>query len=607
MSMNPEERDPIQQPQPSPAEVNALLALYNTRRYAEAESRTRALLGKYPEFGFGWKLLGGALQMQGKDALAASRKVVELLPGDAEAHFNLGNILKELGQLDAALASYRNAVVVKPDFALVYYSMGNMQQGLGQLDAAVFSYRRAIQIKTDFAEAHTSLGSVLKDLDQFEASVASYRRALELRQDDAEAHARLGLVLQKFGQLDAAEASFHNALEINEKCINALLGTSRSCVVKGEINKAEETIKKVLEIQPNNLKARLELASVKKSQAGDENLVALLAVKEAAASNQVTLSNQMAIHLNFVLGKCFDDLSDHDQAFSHFMEGCKLKRSTYKYDPEKQTQFVDDVIRVFSQATIERLHGGGNPSSLPIFVLGMPRSGTTLIEQFIAGHPEVRSAGELPNMTMIAQRSSAESKARFPNNMLAINQADFGTWATDYVDGLQNRAPGAKHIIDKTPTNFFFVGLINLMLPNAKIIHVNRNPIDTCLSCFMQLFNRGHEHTYDLSELGRYYADYSRLMTHWRGVLPAGSFLDVKYERIVADKVTEVRRIIDFCGLDWNDSCLDFHKLNRTVNTASMMQVRQPIYNSSVERWRSYEKYLGPLLDVLSVLEPNNK
>ena len=192
--------------------------------------------------------------------------------------------------------------------------------------------------------------------------------------------------------------------------------------------------------------------------------------------------------------------------------------------------------------------------------------------------------------------------AGFPNNILALNQADIGTWAADYVAGLQSRAPDARRITDKMPTNFFFIGLIYLMLPNAKIIHVNRNPMDTCLSCFTQLFSRGHEQTYDLSELGRYFVNYSRLMAHWRSVLPTGAFLEVQYEEIVADQETEARRIIDFCGLDWNNACIDYHKLNRPVNTASMTQVRQPIYKSSVERWRPYEKFLGPLLDVLGEL-----
>jgi len=346
------------------------------------------------------------------------------------------------------------------------------------------------------------------------------------------------------------------------------------------------------------------LASVRKAQADDENLVALLAAKEALLNGQTSLSNEKVIHLNFVLGKYFDDLGDQDQAFSYFREGCELKRANLKYDAEKARQYFNDIIRIFNHATIEPLRGGGNPSSLPIFVLGMPRSGTTLTEQIIASHPDVYGAGELHDLNRIVQRNVAGEDTAFPNNIPGLTREDIGAWASDYVAGLHRRSPNAMHITDKMPGNFFYIGLIHLMLPNAKIIHVNRNPIDTCLSCYMQSFSSGQEFSYDLSELGQYYVNYSRLMAHWRNVLPAGAYLEVQYEDIVADQEKEARRIIDFCGLDWNEACIDFHKHSRPVKTASMTQVRRPIYKTSVERWRPYEKFLGPLLDALGELQP---
>jgi tetratricopeptide (TPR) repeat protein len=620
-------------------DVNALVALYNNRRYAETESQTRVLLGHYPNFAFGWKMLAGTLQMQGKDALTAFQKVVELMPDDAsaynnlgvalknrgrlgkavasyqqavllkpdyaEAHSNLGAALRDLGRLDDAVASYREAIACKPDFALAYYNMGNAQQKLGRREDAMTSYRLATEIKPDFVEAHFNLGSALKDLGQFDEAVTSYRKVVELKPDYVEAHKNLGIVLQKCEQLEAAEASFRKALEIDPACIEALLGVSYLYVVNGDTKRAEESIQNILAIQPDNSDARLMLAGLKKTRSDDENLAALLAAKEAALNSNTPMSNQKAIQLSFVLGKCFDDLGEHDRAFSHFIEGCKLKRATFEYDPEQMTQFFNDIMRIFNKETIERLRGGGNLTDLPVFVLGMPRSGTTLTEQIIASHPDVFGAGELSDLNMIAQRHVAGASGGFPHNIPAINQAYLAAWAADYVAGLQKRALDAKHITDKMPANFFFIGLIHLMLPNAKIIHVNRNPVDNCVSCFVQSFSSGHEYTYDLSELGRYYVDYARLMEHWRKVLPAGAFLDVQYEDIVADQESQARRIIDFCGLTWSDSCIDFHKYNRPVITASMTQVRQPIYKSSVERWRNYEKFLGPLLDTLGELVPN--
>jgi hypothetical protein len=204
--------------------------------------------------------------------------------------------------------------------------------------------------------------------------------------------------------------------------------------------------------------------------------------------------------------------------------------------------------------------------------------------------------------------ASTEKQVSFPNNFRILNKELLTEWGANYVVALKRRAPGARHITDKMPANFLAVGLIYLMLPNAKIIHVKRSPMDTCLSCFTRLFRRKQQgHTYDLAELGRYYADYVRLMNHWRSVLPAGSFLEVQYEDIVADQALQARRLIEYCGLEWNDNCLNFHKTQRPIRTASLTQVRQPIYTSSVERWRPYEKFLEPLLNALGDLVPNRE
>ena len=625
-----------QKPPPS-EEVNALLALYNARRYAEAESRTRALLNKYPEFGFGWKLLGGTLQMQGKDALPAFRKVTELMPVDPEAHFNLGVVLKGAGRLQDAAASNQKAIELKPDFAEAHSNLGNIQQELGQfgdavasyrlaikfkpdsaiaynnlgtalkdlgnLDAAIASYHKAIRLNPAYAEAYSNLGNVLKDLGRFDRAVENCRRALELNPDYAEAHSNLGNILKDIGQLENALASFHQALAIDPKCDKAILGESQLFMIKGEMELAEEAIMKALSFKPDNLEARFMLAQVRKTRTGDENLAALVKAEESVRNNLLVLPYQKAVSLNFALGKSFDDLGDHDRAFPHFIEGCRLKRATLEYDAEQMTRQFDKTIGIFDEDVIERLRGGGNLSETPIFVLGMPRSGTTLVEQIIASHPEVHGAGELPDMQTIAQREVSGTMG-FPGNILNLDGDTLRKWGDDYVAGLHRRAPDARRITDKMPINFWFIGLIHVMLPNAKIIHVRRNPVDTCLSCYTKLFSGALNQTYDLDELGRYYVDYARLMEHWRRVLPAGAFMDVRYEDIVADQEIEARSIIDFCGLEWNDACIDFHKHSRPVGTASVTQVRRPIYKSSVERWRHYEKFLGPLLEALGDLVP---
>ena len=616
---------------PSPAELNHLLALFNAGHHAELEKQARSLLERYPDSGFAWKVLGVTLQVQGKDSLSALRKAAEFLPGDAEAHYNLGNTLLLLGRLDEAEASYRRALQINPDDADTHFNLGNVLRNLGRLAEAEAGYRRALQLKPEHAEVHGNLGNILLESGRLDEAEASYRRALQFRPDYAMAHCNLGSLFQDLGRLSEAEASYRRALQlrpdwvdgyinlgstllyldrideadsllrlalrIRPDCAEAYSNLGDILLAQGRMEEAEASCRRALQINPDLAAAHLLLALARKAQVGDENLATLIAAWEAARSSKKPLPNKDAISLHFALGKSHDDIGDYATAFPHFLEGCRLKRATFDYDPDRVAQHFAGVMRNFDAATLDRLRGGSDPSQLPIFVLGMPRSGTTLVEQIIASHPEVYGAGELNDLAMILRHDI--TGAVFTDNLRSLDQTRLAAWGAEYVAGLQRRAPEARRITDKMPANFLAIGLIHLMLPNAKIIHVRRNPVDTCLSCFTTLFSHGQHHTYDLTELGRYYADYARLMEHWRKLLPAGAFLEVQYEDIVADQETQARRLIEYCGLEWNDACLDFHQNKRAVRTASMSQVRQPIYKSSVERWRPYEKFLGPLFDAL--------
>src|SRR5574340_384083 len=493
------------------------------------------------------------MQMQGKDSLSALRRAAEFLPDDADAHYNLGNTLLTLGRLDEAEAGYRRALQLGPAHVDAYYNLGNTLRNLGRLDEAEASYRRALQLKPDYAEVHGNLGNLMLEQGRLDEAEASYRRALQLKPGYAVAHYNLGNLLHDLNRLDEAEASYRRTLEIKPDHVGAHNNLGITLLDLGRMDEAEASHRRALEIDPDFVEGRFSLALVRKVQAGDENLAALVAIEEAAQKGATPLSDKEAVYLHFALGKSYDDTGDYEKAFPHFLKGCKLKRATFDYDPDRTTQHFASIMRVFDQPAMAR--------------------------RDIAG-------------------------AAFPDNLPLLDRERLAAWGAEYVAGLRRRAPDAPHITDKMPENFLAVGLIHLMLPNAKIIHVNRNPVDTCLSCFTKLFNHKQEHTYDLAELGRYYADYARLMEHWRKLLPGGAFLDVQYEDIVADQEAQARRIIEYCGLEWNDACLDFHKNKRPISTASMTQARQPIYKSSVERWRPYEKFLGPLLDALGELVP---
>ena len=329
---------------------------------------------------------------------------------------------------------------------------------------------------------------------------------------------------------------------------------------------------------------------------------------EKLAAKADGLSKTDRMQLDFGLGKAYADLEDHDRSFRHLLAGNAAKRSTIAYDEQATFALFDRIEALFTRELIEAKSGSGDPSPLPIFVIGMPRSGTTLIEQIIASHPVVYGAGELQtfNDVILTVRGPDGNSLPYPDFVSALDAGPLQQIGARYLAlvralSAKHGHAGAERITDKMPSNYYFAGLIQLALPNAKIIHTIRDPVDTCISCFSKLFSAEQNHTYDLGELGRYYKRYERLMAHWRTVLPPGRILDVRYEDVVADVEQQARRIIAYCGLPWTDRCLSFHKTDRPVRTASATQVRQPIYKSAVGRWRVYEQHVGPLLDALRI------
>jgi hypothetical protein len=315
-------------------------------------------------------------------------------------------------------------------------------------------------------------------------------------------------------------------------------------------------------------------------------------------SELASLPPPQRIYLHFALGKAYDDLGDAEAAFTHLNAGNTLKRRTNGYDESKALALFERIGRTFDPAFLADARVG-IADAAPIFVIGMPRSGTTLVEQIISSHPDVGAAGEISVMNDIAR-----ALGRFPEIVRTLGGDDLSRVGEEYVRRLHAYAPDAARVTDKTPSNMFFVGFIHLVLPNAKIVHVRRDPVDTCLSCYSQLFTREQGYAFDLGELGRYYRAYHHLMQHWRDVLPKERMLDVRYEDVVADTEGEARRLLAYCGLEWDERVLLFHQNQRAVGTASASQVRQPIYKTSVARWRRYETHLRPLLDALGDLAP---
>jgi len=585
---------------------NVGIAYFDKEEFDEAETYQQRALAIDPEFPAARNNLG-SIYRERKDrpaAIAEYRRVVEAHPGYIEAMNNLGAVLSEEDQAGEAQKILTRVLEVKPDYADAHCNLGLALMAQEQYDNALISFDRALKLRADYVEAHMGAARALQQTEQLPAAQTLARKAIALEPERSDGHSVLASIEGEMGYPEAALASYEEALRLDPDSTKALIGKGTLLMELGDLDESEALFRKAMEHDEDSVAARLSLVQVRKVKADDENLAAL----EAEAEGLGEMSKLKATALHFALGKCYDDTGQYDKAFPHFVEGGKLKRTKFDYDPAETVRTVDGIAGFFDAPTLARLRGG-DPSEVPVFVLGMPRSGTTLTEQIIASHPEAHGAGELPDLLNMANNpgnttDQAARQIRYPQTMQGLAPADIRLMGSRYVAGVTERAPDAARITDKMPANFFCVGLIHLMLPNAKIIHVMRNPVDTCVSGFSRLFSKGQAHTYDLTELGHYYVGYARLMDHWRKVLPEGAMLEVQYEELVTDHEPQARRLIDYCGLEWDDVCLDFHKTDRSIKTASVTQVRQPIYHTSMERWRHYEEFLDPLFDALGDLAP---
>ncbi len=561
-------------------------------------------------------------------AIACYERAIALRPRFAEAVSNKGNALRQFKRFAAAEAEYRRAIAINPSYAEAYNNMGSVLRDLERPAEAEPAYRRAIALKPTYIEAMNNLILALKDLKKYDEAVQLAQEVLARDPRNADAFAYLGAVHVDQKKIEPAFEALKKSLSLNPNKPETLNMLGRASFEANQPAKAIEAYRRAIAFKPdfadpyNNmgnalkelgrfdeaLKAFETCLSLSAETAGAYvNLVDamkftssddkhLLAMEDHLAKGEA-LSEERRMHLSFAAAKAYDDLKRYDEAFERLFEGNRLKRKTVEYDENAVLGYFDRIRNTITAEVVREKAGGGFASAKPIFVLGMPRSGTTLVEQILASHPLVKGAGELKDLndTVNSVRNKDGTQAPHPEFVPVLLPAEIAKIGEAYVTKLSRHAHGAERITDKMPSNFYFVGLIHLALPGAKIIHMNRNAVDTCLSCFTKLFAGEQQQTYDLAELGRYYRAYHGLMAHWREVLPPGSFLDVQYEDVVADTEGQARWILDYCGLAWDPRVLEFHRTERPVKTASSSQVRRPIYQSSVARWRNYEKFLEPL------------
>jgi len=568
-----------------------------------------------------------------EDAVGFYRQALEIRPKMAEALNNLGNALRMTGDIDGAMTAYQDALTHREIYPEAYNNLGTLLQQDRKLEEAEHALRKAIAQNPRYIEAFNNLANLQsaqkKDVEalrvlgdalkiapknpqtllitakiqlrrgNYPAAEQAARLALQEQPDNAEALTVLGQVLHETDRYDEALEVLERAVTANPNNPEALNFYGVALKSVGRLDDAREYILKSLKLNEGMFGAYAnlnDLVDFSKGE-GEELFNRMDAIFESASNHEA----DQFLPLHFAYGKALDDRGEHERALKHYITGGKMKRAQLEYNEAETFGFFDAIREVSPKEIFENRKYAGLDDERPVFIIGMPRSGSTLVEQILSSHPDVYGAGEVKYLSRaIGQlRDRFPSLPKYPQMMEKITPAQLDIVAKKYLEALTNGAGAAKRVTDKLLTNYFFVGLIHLLYPKAKFVNTQRDPVDTCLSGFTKLFKDDMPHSYDLAELGRYYGKYRELMEHWQNVLPAGVLTTVQYEDVVTNTEKQAKALIKFLGLEWNAKCLDFHNSDRPVKTASVAQVRKPIYKTAVRRWKKYGDGLQPLVDAI--------
>lgn len=624
-----------------PARGNLALALTEAGRLDEAVAELEHALAANERDALAHNNLGNALRLlhRENDALKQFRRAVELEPASAEFQSNLGQMLLELGHIDEAEQHCRNAVRLAPNLASARSNLGNVLREQRRLDEAMAEYQAALRLKPDVALFHNNLGQALQDAGgRLADAMRCYDAAIKLDPRSARAISNLAGALDEADQPEQARQLYAHALSVDPDWPEACLGIAMHLRNDGDLTGAREHLNTAIAAKPRYALAHSALAGIcnelgefeqarlhaRQALAADPSCTAAIAALSASYKDKLPDADlQMAAAilerrkylnegsrstLHYVLGAACDARGQYEPAARHFEEAnalCKAGWVRYRggYSPEQHKQFVDAMMAAFSAAHFARARDFGHESELPVFVLGLPRSGTTLIEQILASHPQVHGAGELRLVreTFDSVLLSTGSPDDTAQRVQSLDEAQWRALAQQHLRKLEGLSGGKARVVDKMPDNYLYLGFIATLFGRAKIIHCRRDLRDTALSSWQTHFT-ALRWASDQDWILHRYRQYARIMDHWRRVLP-GHFLEVHYENTVEDLAGTAREIVAWAGLPWDDRCLNFHETARPVRTASLAQVRQPIYTRSKGRYVNYEPWLGEWFAKLAVLE----
>ena len=578
---------------------NLGVTYFNQGNYKDSVFACNNALKITPDFVDAYYNLGNALFKLGQfeDAAVSYQKVLNLNPGHIDSQFNLGNTYKELQNLDLAISAFKKTIELNTKHADAYYNLGLLLEDTGQLEEAKTAYGQAILCNPDYSEAYYNTGNILYRQKQYDAAVNAFNKSLQINPGYADACNNLGVVLREQKKYDESKKYIRKAIDLKPDFAEAYHNLAEALIIEGNFDESENALMKTIEIMPDYAHAYYSLSTIKKFSEKDSEIVHQI----ETLLNIKSIYDDDAIYLNFAIAKIFDDCKEYDLAFKYFKAGNKLKRKKYNINIAENEAKISSLIKTFDDDFFKSNFNIGSTSTLPVFIIGMPRSGTTLIEQIIANHHNAYGAGEL---NYIGENCNIVTKNIIEHEINDLSTTElilekFQNIIDGYTCELKSYSSNALRITDKMPTNFLYLGIIALLFPKSHIIHCQRNPLDTCLSIYFQNFSLPVEYAYSLTDIGNWYCGYNRLMKHWSEVLPV-PVLNIKYEDLISSQHTESNKIIKYIGLDWDENCIVYQNANRPVLTASSWQVRQPIYKSSVERWKNYEKYLEPLKNILS-------
>ena len=563
------------------------------------------------------------------EAVGFIERALRQTPDNPQSHANIGLAYKDLGDLDAAVRHLSRSTQLEPANPVVLNNLGNVLRAREEPRAAVEVYERALKLDPRFAECWSNLAAALNEAEEGARARQAIDRALALDPRLAQAHNNLGDILLAEARYEEALAAYTKATSLSPRYAAALINMARTQRDMDRPDDAVETLEHALTIEPGNPEAH-HVMGVLREQMGDREAAAqsFRAATEAAPEMTVAdyylaqikgrgtsddelaaleikwqrddLTSTSRMYLAFALSRALEERGEYDEAFRYLSHGNRIKADARPYDDIDTAKYMDSLVESAARTAVRLPGGSGISDTRPVFVLGMPRSGTSLTEQLLASHPDVSGAGELSYAYDTVHRIREMTGEAFPGNLDRLDAAGLAELGQYYLSRHSASNLATRYVVDKTPLNFQYIGVLALALPGAKFFHCRRDPIANCHAIHRMPFDDKQTYAHSLASLGKYYTRYFNLMANWKDLF-GERIMDVSYEDTVADVETQARRMLDFLELPFDASVLEFHKTRRLVKTPSASQVREPIYTDSVAAWRRFEKHLGPLIDNLQV------